>query len=513
MNYFQTDRIYNNLRGKTLHGASATLFAQSFSFIVSMSGTIVLARLLTPGDFGLIAMVLVFSLLLQNFGFNGFTELTIQRPHITHRQISTLFWMNVVINSILALLFIAVSPFIAHFYREPRLILMIAVIAPSILFSSLATQHLALLQRNMQFNKTAILTIVASSVSVATAILLAYRGFSYWALAIRWAALPFITAIGAWILCRWRPGLPAKDPEIRPMIRFALNTYGNFVVDYFGRNIDKLLLGKYFGTQALGFYDRAYQLSNMLPNQLVPPITNIAVAALSRVSDSPEKYLRSYLEAISLLAFIGMPASAILVLTGRDLIYLLLGPHWSTAGRLFQIFAISLGIKLIYFTHGWLHLSLGTPDKWLRWSLCALLVTLFCLLIGLAHGLLGVTVAYSVSYYVLIGPGLCYAGKPISLRFSSLLYAVWRYYFAAAVSGLCCWLVLYKTSHLALYFLQLNTMSRILIASTFVFSAYLGILLVFPAGNRLVDFLRLMREMIPGAHGRACKNDIHISEE
>ncbi len=498
-NYFKTDQISNNLREKALRGASATLLAQIFSFTISMSGTIILARLLTPGDFGLVAMVLIFSLLLQNFGLNGFTEITIQRPEINHTQISTLFWINLIINFSLSLLFIAVGPLIACFYREPRLTGIIAIIASSILFSGLSTQHLALLQRNMEFYKTSLIAVLASLISFALAVMLAYMGWSYWALAIRWAALPFITAVGAWILCRWRPGLPANDPSIRPMIKFALNTYGNFVIDYFGRNIDKLLLGKYYGTHALGFYDRAYQLSNMLPNQLVHPMTNIAVAALSRVSTNPDKYQRSYFEAISLLAFIGMPASAVIVLTGSDLIHILLGPNWAMAGKLFQIFGISLGIKLVYSTHSWLHLSLGTPDKWFRWSILSLIFTVLCFLIGLKFGIVGITVAYSVSYYFLIGPGLWYAGKPIHLNLSHILDAVWRYYVSASVSGLSCWFVLHKWAFLSLHFGRMNTLLRILLSSSLFTGIYMAIIFIlYPGGRPISHFLQVFREMVLG---------------
>lgn len=497
-NYFRTDVSTLNLRAKALRGASATIIAQVLNFIITMTGTMILARLLSPDDFGLIAMVLIFSLLLQNFGFNGFTELIIQRREINHQQISTLFWINFCINLCLSLAFIAFSPIIAWFYDEPRLIKIITLIAASILFSGLSTQHLALLQRNMQFHRTSVNSVVASFTSVLIAILLASNGWGYWALAMKWVLLPLMTTLGAWILCRWRPGLPSRNVKIWPMIKFALNTYGNFVIDYFGRNIDKLLLGKFYGTHPLGYYDRAYQLSNMLPNQLVHPMSNIAVAALSRVTDNPEKYHKSYLEVISLLAFISMPLSAILTITGSDLVLLLLGPQWNTAGKLFQIFGISLGIKMIYSTHGWLHLSLGKPDRWLRWSIIALIVTVFCFLIGINFGLVGMTIAYSVSFYFLIGPGLWYAGKPIQLGFLKIISTIWRYCLSAFLSGLTCHVVLHSLHSTSAIFQSLHVLYRIFIASLLVLSLYsLLTIAIFNSTKPIKQFFLVLKEMLP----------------
>ena len=496
--YFDRGQVDSQLRLKALQGASATVIAQISNFTISTLGTILLARLLSPDDFGLIAMVLIFSLVLQNFGTNGFTELIIQRPDISHRQVSTLFWINVIVNFILSLLLFAASPLLAWFYREPRLIGIISVISTSILFSALSTPHLALLQRNMQFHKTAMNTILASLLSVGVAVLLALYGWGYWALAVRWVLLPLITTIGAWLFCRWRPGLPAKEVGIKSMLKFSLSTYGNFVVDYFGRNIDHLLLGKYYGSRSLGFYDRAYQLSNMLPNQLVHPISNIAVATLSRVSDHPEKFHRSYLEVVSLLAFVGMPVAAILTLVGGDLILFLLGSQWAAAGPLMAIFGVSLGVKLIYFTHGWLHLSLGTPDRWLRWSLLSLTFTVVCFLVGLPFGMVGLTVAYSISFYFLIGPGLSYAGQPIRLTFTKIFSVIWKSFLASLAAGSACGFLLYSHFFLGTEFAGLPVWLRIILSTTLILVLYLLAISMLHRNTKPIEhFFRALREMIP----------------
>lgn len=496
--YFSTEHLKSNLRKRALLGASATFIAQGCSFCIKMGGTIILARLLSPDDFGLVAMALVFSLLLQNFGVNGFTEAIIQSKDINHEQISTLFWINVSISLGLALLFIVSSPVIAWFYKEPRLKFIVIVMAASIVFTGLSTEHLALLKRNMQFHITSANAVGASFLSIAVAIFLAYWEWGYWALVARWVLLPLITAIGAWMLCRWRPGSPARANSVWPMLKFAINTYGNFIVDYFRRNFDKILLGRVFGTQSLGNYDRAYQLSNMLPDQLVNPMTSLAIATLSRLSDNPEKYCRSYLEVIALLAFVCMPVSAIVTLTGNDLILFLLGPQWHIAGKLFTVFGVSIGVMLIYFTHGWLHLSLGTPDRWFRWSIIALIVTILCFIVGLPFGVFGIAVAYSASFYILVGPSIWYAGKPIHLKFTAVVSVVWKYYVSALAAGLLCWFIFYAYGLTSNIFMEYNVLIRILVSITLCTFIYLVLIMVSHKSMKPIKhFFSVLREMIP----------------
>src|SRR5216683_7711518 len=153
--YFGGDHLRPDLRGRALRGASVTLIAQTCTYGLATVGTIILARLLTPHDFGLVTMALSFSMLLQNFGTNGFIEATIQREEINHKQVSTLHWINVAINLTLTLLFMASAPLIAWFYKEPLLKPIVLMIAIPILLGGVSTQHQALLRRNMEFYKIA----------------------------------------------------------------------------------------------------------------------------------------------------------------------------------------------------------------------------------------------------------------------------------------------------------------------------------------------------------------------
>lgn len=496
--YFSTDHLRSDLKKKALRGAGATVFSQVSVYCIQMIGTIILARLLTPADFGLIAMVTAFSLLLRNCGLRGFTEATIQAEVIDHKKISTLFWINLVLSLALTLFFIALAPLLAWFYDEPRLKSITVAIALSFVFTALSTQHLALLARNMQFYRITVNEVVATIVGVVAAIIMATQGYGYWALVVR-RVVPFIAiAGGAWILCRWVPSLPARGTGVKPMLKFGMNTYGNFASNYVSRNLDKVLIGWRHGAQSLGFYERAYYLFVMPVNQLSYPLTNVAVSALSKLRDDPEKYRDYYLKALSMIAFVGMPLSATLTLIGKDFLLLLLGPQWYKAGEIFTVFGPGVGILLVYGTHGWLHLSLGRADRWFRWGIVELIGTTFCFTVALPFGAIGVAFAYTASFYLLVLPGLLYAGKPVNLSLSSVLSATWKYYASALSSGFLCWFLLYSHDSTSQIFIQFNIWIRIIVSSLLSFVFYLFVLfLLYHNLVPLKQFLSTTKNMLP----------------
>jgi PST family polysaccharide transporter len=167
----------------------------------------------------------------------------------------------------------------------------------------------------------------------------------------------------------------------------------------------------------------------------------VAVTTLSKLRDEPLEYKRYFLAAIEIIAFFGMPVCAFLCSMSRDIVLLLLGPKWIDTAELFFILTVSGGMHIIYSTQEWLHVSLGRSDRWFRWGIIAFIVTVAGYVIGLLISMKAVAVAYSLSVFILTGPAIAYAGKPIGLRFQEVLLSFWRYFTAAALAGLCCWLV------------------------------------------------------------------------
>ena len=496
--YFLLDRSETSLREKAIHGAGAVVFARVSTYAVQLIGAIILARILTPSDFGLVAMITIITNILVEFGLLRLNGAVIQAEHISHSQVSTLFWINVLLCLGLTLLLVALAPVVARFYDEPRLTSITMIISVGFIFNGLSLQHIALLQRNMLFGRFAVIQIAAVITRDIIAIVMALNGWGYWALVTRYVLLQVGIAIGSWLLCGWRPGWPIKHSGVGPLVRFGINSLGNYSTDYVNRSLDKLLIGWRLGAQSLGFYDRAYQLFVMPASQLTGPLTTVAMATLSRLRDNPERYRNYYLNAVSAVAFVGMAISLFLFLIGKDIVLLLLGPRWETAGEIFSIFGPAIGIMLIYRTHGWLHLSLGRADRFFRWGIIAMIVTAISFVSGLPFGAKGVAAAYSLSFYILIGPGLWYAGRPVHIRFRIILSVIWRYFVAATMACITYWSFLYALSCASGNYADFDIIKRIVFSSAILILLYLFFVIILHWSLKpITQFLSILREMLP----------------
>jgi PST family polysaccharide transporter len=489
----------DGFRRRAVRSAGVTVLAQTLQFAIQMIATVILARLLGPADFGLVAMVTTFSLLLLNFGLNGFTEVVIQRDQIDHALVSNLFWINVAGGLCLTIAFAAAGPLLARLYGDPRVAPVAAVLSVTILLTSVSVQHLALLKRAMQFSVVSANDIVARAVSVVVSIALGWAAWGYWALVAGAIAVPFSTCVGAWLMCRWTPGLPQRSVGTKSAVRFALNTYMRFTANYFTWNLDNLLVGWRFGPAPLGFYKKAYDLFVLPVNQLSAPLTSVAVSALSRLKGDPRQHERYFLGALSILAFVGMGLGAALTLVGKDLILMLLGPRWEESGRIFTFFGPGIGMMLLYFTHGWIHLSIGRADRWCSWGIVELAVTGLLFLLGLRWGPAGIAVAWVVSFWVLTIPALWFARRPIGLGIGPVVSAVWKYVVASALAGVACVAI---TPRLPLpgAMTSLAALGRIAIVSALFGMLYVGAVILLHGGLApLHQVVRLLQDMAPAS--------------
>jgi PST family polysaccharide transporter len=479
-----------------------TVFSGGFALAIQVVATVALARLLTPRDFGLVAMVTTFSLLLSNFGVNGITEAMVQREQIDHAHASNLFWVNLCGGVMLTGGFAAAGSLLAKFYHEPLVAPIAAGVSVSIFLSSISVIHQALLKRAMLFSALAKNDIAARVVSVVVSIFFGWAGWGYWALVLGACALPLSTSLGAFVLCRWMPGLPRKAEGTGAMLKFATYTYGRFSVNYFARNADNVLVGWRFGAPSLGFYKKAYDLFSLSAAQLVASTSVVAVSALSRVRSDEAQYRRYLLGAIAVMAFLGMGIAGDLTLTGSDLIRILLGPNWGEAGRIFTFFAPGIGIMLVYGTHGWIHLSIGRADRWFRWGIVEWTVTILLFLVALPWGPQGIAVAWGISFWTLTIPAMWYAGKPIGLGVAPVILVVWRYIVASLLAGLVCYVALSRLPFLTVMPGVAGAVERVVLVSIAFTGLYLGTIVVLYRGfSPLQRLTGLLHEMAPAAQG------------
>jgi polysaccharide transporter, PST family len=433
---FHPTTVDRELPRFAIRGAAATVLASGVGLAVQVVGTVVLARLLTPADFGVVTMVTTFSLLLASFGLNGFTEAVIQFEEMDHYTASNLFWLNCGGGLVLAMAFAAGGSLLARLYHNPLVANVAVGVSLAIFIGTTSVIHLALLKRAMRFGATSTNDFVGRVVYTAVPILLASRGWGYWALVAGIVAQQIGLTIGAWWLCRWIPSLPRRTGKTGGAIRFATKVYGQFCLRYSTRNVDNLLVGWRFNAVALGFYKKAFDLFALSASQLTAPMDNVALAALSRLNQDPARFRRYFANALGIIAFVGMAVSADLTLVGRDVVRLVLGAQWSESGRIFQLFGPGIGAMLLASTVGWIHLSIGKPGRWLRWTVVEFAVTASLFVLALPWGPKGIAAAWSVSYCILLIPAFWYAGRPIGFGVSFFIGAVWRYGAASLLAGL-----------------------------------------------------------------------------
>lgn len=466
----------------------------------------ILARLLVPADFGLVTVVTTFSIFLAGIAQIGFPEAILQREELDHHIASNAFWINVGIASALTLIFAAAGPLLARFYGDSRIAGVAEVTSCSIFLTGASVVHVALLDRGMRYAVGAANTIASRLLSVTIAVILARAGWGYWALVAGVIAQPLALLVGAWSLCRWIPGIPRSAEGTRSLFSFAVNVNAMGNIGYWTRNMDNVLVGWRFGSSALGFYKKAYDLFALPANQLFS-VFPVAVSTLSRLTRDPAQYRRYFLGGLSAIALVGMGAAGTLTLVGRDLVRLILGPAWGTAGLIFTVFAPGIGFLLIYKAAGLVHLSIGTSGRLLRWTIVEFFVTGVLFLLGLHWGPVGIAAAWTTSFCILIIPGFRYAGSPIALEVSSVISTTWRYVVASLLSGGASFLVIHRIPGLAALPNATGALVRVIVSSLIFLIMYLGaVVLVHQDFAPILEFAGVLREMTavsrPEASGR-----------
>jgi PST family polysaccharide transporter len=283
------------------------------------------------------------------------------------------------------------------------------------------------------------------------------------------------------------------------MLRFAANVYGRFSANYFTRNFDNLLVGWQFNAAALGYYKKAYDLFALSASQLVMPLHNVALAALSRLNEDPARFKRYLANSLGIVAFVGMAVGADLTLVGKDAVRLVLGPKWSESGRIFELFGPGIGVMLLNGTVGWIHLSIGKPGRWLRWTLVESAATVLFFVLALPWGPAGIAAAWSVSFWILLIPAFWYAGRPIGFGVSSLMAAIWRYTAASLLAGLTTAAIIRSTPLWGAPPDAKVALQAIVIISALFLALYLGTVTVLYCGLAPLRQLgSLLRELAPG---------------
>jgi PST family polysaccharide transporter len=433
---FSTEHLQADLKGRAVRGGMLTFTSQVAQFVMQSVATVVLARLLTPADFGLVAMVTAITGLGQAFADLGLSEATIQHPEISHDQVSTLFWINVAIGLTLTAITAALAPALAWFYREPRLIGITLLVSLTFLIGGLRVQHDALLKRQMRFPSLVIRDVTAYALAVPVAIVLAWRGAGYWAIVALPLTLNLTSMSLSWVMARWVPGLPRRCGEVRSLIAFGGNVAASYMILNLNRSADCVLIGWYWGASPLGLYSRALNLLLLPVRQLGLPASSVAVPAFSRVQDEPERLARYYLRTANVIMWISAPIFGFLFVAAVPVIVLALGSRWVEAAPVFQILAIFALGQLLYDSTVWLLVSRGQSLRLLKLVLVSSPIMIGSYAIGLRFGIKGVALSGSLVLLAMFPWILKFSFRGTNLTLRRLGQAI-LYPVLACLSGVC----------------------------------------------------------------------------
>jgi PST family polysaccharide transporter len=411
-----TDDLRRNLRTKSIRGAIFLALGGGGEFALRIVSTSILARLLVPEHFGVIAMVTAITGIAGQFSQLGLSTATVQRRDIDHHQVSNLFWINVGLGTVLFTLFCIGAPLVARFYGDPRLLPITIAVSSAFFWGGLTVQHDALLARQMKQAQSAAVRLSAGTVSAIIAIVLAWRGFGYWALAWQEVMRSLLVAIGFWAVCPWRPGLPSRKGDIRSLLRFGTDLTLTQVSYAVISNIDRLLVGRLFGAGPLGIFRQAQQLIMVPLEQLNAPIGSISQPGLSLLQDDPDRYRRYYAKTVFLIGLLTMPIAAFAAVYADDLVRVILGPQWTGTTPFFRIFAIAAFIRPVLGTTSTVLITRGQSRRLLILTVVAQLTLMLFIVAGIAWGPEGVAMAQALTPLVLLGPVLHYsfAGSPVT---------------------------------------------------------------------------------------------------
>lgn len=426
MDWFDSEIISRDLARRSFRGFSLTLGGQLLKFVINVGATAVLARLLLPDDFGLVGMIVSVTGVAHVLKDLGLSTAVMQRPHLSHREASCLFWIMLLVGIGIAVVLAFTGPLIAWILSEPRLTRIAPVIALSFLFAAMGTLHQALLRRHMQFGTIATIELFSGLLSYLLAIALAFGGLGYWALVLQQVSLFVFIALGSWMACSWRPSSLLWEPSVKHMIGFGGNVTASNLLSYLCRNLDNVLIGRFSGATSLGLYSKAYQLLLLPISQINTPMLNVMTPALSRVQLDPARFKALYLKAITAIVVIGMPLVVFMFVRADQIIFVALGRDWMGAVLLFRLLAPAAFIDTFNIAAGLIFNTLGQTARQLRLSTVSAFAIVLGICVGIRWGAAGVAVAVSVVTLIIRIPAYRYVYAESPLSISDLLSVLWR---------------------------------------------------------------------------------------
>jgi O-antigen/teichoic acid export membrane protein len=417
--HISTHHLRANIRTRTILGAIVSTGGHGGQLILTLAYNAVLARLLSPHEFGLVALAHVVAGFLQVFKDAGLSTATIQREDITHAQVSNLFWLNLAVGGAAMFSLVAMAPVIAWFFDQPDLVWITAALSVAFVLDALVVQHVALLNRQMRFTMVSAIEIGCVAAGFMVGVVTAFNGGGYWSLIVATLSTAALRVAAVWALSGWRPQRLTMRSGTRPLIRFGADLTLVGIVYTFVRGVDSVLVGRYLGSDAVGLYSRATALITQPLGRLILPIYSVIVPALSRLQMEPDRYRRAFLQVYEGLAIAALLFAGLLFPLASPLVRVILGQQWDAAVPILAALTPLIVCFPLTTAASWLLTSQGRGRELLLSGAVGATIMVGAFVIGLQYGVAGVAIANSASSLLVAVPLSFYiAGRvgPVTTR-------------------------------------------------------------------------------------------------
>jgi PST family polysaccharide transporter len=411
----------SEFRSRTISGITWSIVSRIGRLGLTFVIGVILARLLSPREFGLVAMITVITSFAAIFAELGFSAALVQKPNVDQVHLSSVFWLNLGAGLALTVAFAAGAPLIARFYQEPMLTPLTMLIATNFVISSLKIVQNTLYTKALDFQTLAIVEICALAVAGAVSITMAYTGFGVWSLAVQSVIVSAITALLIWILSDWRPSLLFRWAAIKDLLGFSMNLFGTKVLNYWVRNIDYLLIGRILGSNPLGIYNRAYDIMLFPLVSVSQVLSRVMFPSFSIIQEDKERVASLYLRMTRTIALITFPMMLGLFVTVEPFVLAVFGPQWVAMIPVLRILSLVGMSQSIGTLTGNLYLSQGRADLEFRIGLFLKTNAILGIVIGLRWGIVGVAAGYAIASFVNAYPSFYFAGRLVNLTYWQLL--------------------------------------------------------------------------------------------
>lgn len=476
----------DNLKKASIKGVLWSGIERFGTQIILFVTQVVLARLLTPKEFGLIGMITIFIAISTSFVNSGFGTALIQKKDVNKDDFSTVFIYSIVVALLFYLILYLSAPWIASFFDQLELIGLTRVIGFTFVFASLGLVHNSILQREMDFKSISKITVFANVFASIVGITIALMGGKAYALAFQIVSIQLFRTLFLWIYCLWRPQWIFSTKSFKELFRFGSRLLFSGLLDQIFQNIYLLVIGKYFSAVDLGYYSQAKKFQEVPVASLAGVVGSVSFSAMSKIQDNEEKLRSTFRSLLRMLSFVNFPLMLGLAAVAHPLFFSILGEKWLDAVPYFQLLCISGMLYTLHTTNLSILNVKGRSDLFLRLEVIKKVITTIAIIIGFYWGIIGLVVGRVICSFISYFINCYYSGRIIGFSFYSQVKDI----ALSFISSIFMFLLIYAFGaiHTSILLLSVQIVAAILFYLVFSF---------FTRNQALVDIVKLLNEIKP----------------